>query len=276
MGFTPKDQAMSYNNTVFWSPLELQTSGQNATILAVGDSWFWYPMKGGSLINNIGDLVVGKHKILAAGNNGAEAYDYVKGKYKGACKELFRLYGSSAEALLISGGGNDFAGFNDLRPMLNANCENATSPDQCFRPGTNDDEGCLNWLMNRTYENYALLISRAIERMKPTTKIFVHNYDYAVPTGKGLMGGDAWIKPALTDAKVPLDQQQACMRFLVDGHTSVLDKLKKALPDRIVVVDSRNTLAPTDWANELHPTGGGFKKIVKQRWQPLLEQHGIA
>jgi len=267
---------MSYNNTVFWSPLELQTSGQNATILAVGDSWFWYPMKGGSLINNIGDLVVNKHKILVAGNNGAEAYDYVKGKYKNACRELFRLYGSSAEALLISGGGNDFAGFNDLRPMLNSNCQNATSPTDCFRPGTNDDEGCLNWLMNRTYENYALLISRAIERMKPSAKIFVHNYDYGIPTGKGLMGGDAWILPALVDAKVPVAQQQACLTFLVDSHTLILEKLQNALPNRIVIVDSRNTLTPADWANELHPTGAGFKKIVQQRWQPLLQQHGIA
>ena len=268
---------MAYDNTVFWSPLELQSTGQNATILAVGDSWFWYPMKGGSLINNIGDLVKAQgHKILVAGNNGAEAYDYVKGKYKGACRELFRLYGSSAEALLISGGGNDFAGFNDLRPLLNSDCQSATSAIQCFRPGEVDDEGCLNWLMNRTYENYALLISRAIERMKPNTKIFVHNYDYSVPSGKGLMGGDSWIKPALTDAKVPLAQHQECIKFLVDSHTLVLLKLQNSLAERIVIVDSRNTLAPNDWANELHPTGVGFRKIARQRWQPLLKQHGLA
>lgn len=44
----------------------------------------------------------------------------------------------------------------------------------------------------------------------------------------------------------------------------------------IVIVDSRNTLAPTDWANELHSTGAGFRKIVRQRRQPLLQQHGLA
>jgi len=31
---------------------------------------------------------------------------------------MFRLYGDASSALFVSGGGNDFAAFSDLRPML--------------------------------------------------------------------------------------------------------------------------------------------------------------
>ena len=53
------------------------------SILAIGDSWFWYPFPGGSLVNRLGKLVQSReHSILAVGHNGAEAYDYVFGKHE--------------------------------------------------------------------------------------------------------------------------------------------------------------------------------------------------
>ena len=46
--------------------------------------------------------------------------------------------------------------------------------------------------------------------------------------------------------------------------------------EHLLIVDSLGTLGPDDWANELHPKGKGFKKIVKERWTPLLKSINLA
>ena len=124
---------MSY----YWDESRMKNAGVSPSILAIGDSWFWYPFVGGSLVNNIGDIVDNKgHVVLAKGMNGAEAYDYVDGKYARSVLEALRLYGSGLSAVLISGGGNDFAGFNDMRPLLKENCSAETTAKGCFQAGT--------------------------------------------------------------------------------------------------------------------------------------------
>jgi hypothetical protein len=265
---------MKYNN-VYWSEQAMQLDQVSPDILAIGDSWFWYPFPGGSLINPIGDLLAAQgHIVYVVGNNGAEAYDYVKGKYRRPVREMLRLYGSAAKAVLVSGGGNDFAGFNDLRPMLNADCSAATTAAECFKPG--DAEGTLEWLMQRVFENYALLASRTMLVVPPTTPILVHAYDYAVPDGRGVGGGNGWLKPSLEDARVPVALHQDCIRLLIDSAQSVMAQLAASSNGRVVAVDSRGTLSPADWSNELHPKRAGFKKIAVQKWRPVLQQLGLA
>lgn len=269
---------MSLQN-VYWSHGSLSEAGKIADILAIGDSWFWYLFPGGSLINSIGDLVAPKgHNILAVGNNGAEALDFVEGKYKRAANNLLRLYGSSASALLISAGGNDFAGFNDLRPMLKDDCSTAEDAESCFVEGDRYAKGTVRWLIHRAFLSYGRLITNALSVMPPSAKIFVHNYDYSIPTGEGVFGldGRGWIKPALEDARVPDDLHQDVMCWMVDLHTAVLHELFSLMPDRIVPMDSRGTLAPDDWVNELHPKAKGFEKIAVQAWLPHLKQAGLA
>jgi hypothetical protein len=264
------------SGNVYWSKQALDRDSVTADVLAIGDSWFWYPFPGGSLIEKIGAIVAPTgHNILVAGNNGAEAYDYVNGKYKQQVKELLRLFGSTASALLISGGGNDFAGLNDLRPLLRDDCSAAADPASCFHPG--EAEGTVEWLMQRVFENYALLISRALFVLPVQAKIFVHTYDYGVPNGVGVFGGAGWLKPALDDARVPAALQQGCTRFLIDRfHNALAQLVGSSGGGRVVLVDARGTLAAGDWANELHPRPAGFEKIAEQCWRPLLQQEGLA
>jgi hypothetical protein len=264
-------------NNVFWSVTELarDLSGFTTDILAIGDSWFWYPMPGGSLISFIGDEVALKgHNILVAGNNGAEAYDYVRGKYRRQVKELLRLYGPGASAVLVSGGGNDFAGFNDLHPMLMPDCSAATTSEQCFRPG--NDEGTYDFLLEKMYENYALLLSRIFKAVPSSAKVVLHCYDYAVPDGRGMGGGSAWLKPALESARVPKALHGSCIRRLIDGAHGVMQSIAVGTGGRAEVVDSRGTLASSDWANELHPRPKGFQKIAQVKWRPVLQGLGLA
>ncbi|MCS6786425.1 MAG: hypothetical protein NZ524_05265 [Thiobacillaceae bacterium] len=266
---------MKYEN-VYWDWPSMQNDDHYPTILAIGDSWFWYPFPGGSLLNPLGRIVAKKgHYILALGNNGAEAYDYVYGKYRRSVKTALRLHGKDLSSVFISGGGNDFAGFNDLRPLLNDDCSSAENAAECFKPG--EDEGTLNWLIRRTAENYRDLIGRILASSNTRTTIVMHNYDYAYPSGRGIFGKrGAWLKPALDDAKVPNELQHECIKHLIDRITVELKNITEIDDKRIFLIDSTKTLTASDWANELHPKPSGFKKIALQRWRPVLENIGLA
>ena len=78
------------DGNVYWDATSMQIDQVYPSILAIGDSWFWYPLPGGSLINQLGPLVASKgHFIFALGNNGAEAFDYVYGKYGRPIRKRF-------------------------------------------------------------------------------------------------------------------------------------------------------------------------------------------
>lgn len=266
---------MKFEN-VYWDWPAMQADGHMPSILAIGDSWFWYPLPGGSLVNQLGRLVAKKeHTILALGNNGAEAFDYVAGKYEAAVSTALKMHGPALSAVFISGGGNDFAGFNDLRPMLKPDCSSAPDGASCFLP--DDEHGTLRWLMRKTAENYSLLLRRILDRCDANIQVYVHNYDYAIPNGKAVFGHDgAWLKPALDFCRVPEDKQGECMKSLIDAFTDMLKGIQALYPQQVVLVDSRGTLVSDDWANELHPKPKGFKKIAVERWLPRFIEHNLA
>ncbi len=141
---------MNFEN-VYWDAGWMQNDHRSTSILAIGDSWFWYPFPGGSLLNQLGRVVAPQqHTILAIGNNGAEAYDYVHGKYKTLVRTALQHHGAGLSAVFLSGGGNDFAGFNDLRPLLKDDCRKFKTAAGCYRPGV--EERTLAWLMKKIAE----------------------------------------------------------------------------------------------------------------------------
>lgn len=258
---------------VYWDERRMTDDNVFPSILAIGDSWFWYPFPGGSLINVLGPMVASKgHTVLALGNNGAEAFDYVHGVYKRQVKTALKHHGAALSAVLISGGGNDFAGFSDLRPLLKLDCSNAQTPDECFEPG--NEEGTLEWLMRKTLESLGLLIWRVFAEVPASSPVLLHNYDYTRPDGRGVFGVP-WLKPALDDAKVAPPLQAGCIRHIIDRFTAMLQTLASG-SDRIIVIDGRGTLDDTDWANELHPKPKGFRKLAKQKWLPKLQERGLS
>lgn len=256
----------------FWDRNAMEREGANPTILAIGDSWFWYPMPGGSLVNNIGELVKSSgHVIYARGMNGAEAFDYVDGRYADDVREALRLYGKTPaadgiEAAFISGGGNDFAGLQDMLPLLKADCSTENAPAGCFREGA----GGLAEFLDRMDKYYRRLIGLIYTHTAPGCKILMHSYDYANPDGKAVIGDKGWLKPALDQARVPAALQAACIRHLIDSFHAMLEQIVLTDPANLVLVDGRGVLKPNEWANELHPNGTGFRKIAEQAWKPAL------
>ena len=274
---------MQYAN-VYWDATLMQSDGNYPSILAIGDSWFWYPFPGGSLLNYLGDMVATReHVILAYGNNGAEAYDYVHGTYSRQIRTALDLYGSSLSAVFLSGGGNDFAGINDLRPVLGDNCVACTTAEACFRDGA--QKGSLDWLLEKVSDSYIALINQIIgatwrtaeESATGATRIIVHNYDYAFVSGQGIFGPDSspWLRPAFEAARVADGLRDACMRIVIDRFTAMLQEIVARYPGRVMLIDSREALQRADWANELHPTPAGFRKIAA-RWLPVLRDQRLA
>lgn len=257
----------------FWWDERLmnEQNSQAPTILAIGDSWFWYPFYGGSLIDKLGEVVRSKgNTIYAKGMNGAEAFDYVDGKYAKQVEEALRKYGSSLQAVFISGGGNDFAGFADLRPLLKSDCSAESIASGCFvnSPG-------LDTFLSSIDHFYRRLVGTIHASTPPSCKIILHTYDYAIPDGRSL-SGKSWLKAALDDANVPRNLQDDCVRLLIDRFADVLSSICRSDPSSFMLVDSRGTLDGSGWANELHPTPDGFRKLAYQSWRPVLRDAGLA
>ncbi|AEG94050.1 SGNH/GDSL hydrolase family protein [Ramlibacter tataouinensis] len=256
----------------FWDErLMNETESRAPTILAIGDSWFWYPFYGGSLINYLGQAVKSKdHFIFAIGMNGAEAYDYIDGKYARQVREALKGYRNKLKAVFISGGGNDFAGFADLRPLLKSDCSQEDDPQACFaaKPGLDEFFAAVD-------DHYRRLVGLIHASTRSDCVVVMHTYDYAIPNGRGVFG-DSWLKPALDDAKVKPHLQQECVKLLIDRFAEVLESICESDPEHFRLVDSRGTLAPEHWANELHPTPQGFQKLVKDQWRPVLQEAGLA
>jgi hypothetical protein len=259
---------------LYWHEPTMLAEGATPSILAIGDSWFWYPLPGGSLATSLSRIVgPHQHTMLAFGNNGAEAFDYVEGVYAAVIDRAIDRYGTSLSAVFVSGGGNDFAGFNDLRPLLGTNCSACGDADSCFNHG--DGPGTIEELFGRVRRYYVELIDRVAASVPAAARIFVHNYDYALPSGVAVIGEKAWLRPALLSAKVPSGLRPECVRYLIDQFSLRLAELETLYAGRVLFIDSRGVLEPADWANELHPRAAGFNKIARERWRPRLAAAGL-
>jgi len=262
-------------DNIYWHEPLMRNDGAVPSILAIGDSWFWYPMPGGSLANALARLVAPRqHTILTFGNNGAEAFDYVDGVYAPPIAAALERYGTGCSAVFISGGGNDFAGFTDLRPLLGVDCSNCGTEDECFNHG--GGMGSVEALFDRVQQSYIQLVDLVAANVPASARIFLHNYDYALPSGKAMIGSKAWLKPALVAARVPAGLRAGCVRYLIDRFSERLADLELRYGGRVIFVDSRGTLRPDDWANELHPKAHGFTRIARTCWQPALASAGLA
>jgi hypothetical protein len=257
-------------NGPVWNESLLKADGVFPTVLAIGDSWFWYPK------NN---LAIPLHKILnrrrthvmlVRGHNGAEAVEYQTGPVRAQIEsdlDVVRGYGRTLKAVFISGGGNDFAGKDDLPSLLLPDCSAKTSAESCLSPGQPGQ--LFDTVMDALQSVYDL-----VQQKIPGTPVFVHGYDYPCPNGKGFLGLGQWLQYPMDQCKVPRALHQQVVNQLIDRFADTLRSVQRAAP-HLHVVDEVTTLTPADWANELHPTPAGFNRLAKC-WRPALEAVGIA
>lgn len=242
--------------------------GSAGVLVAEGDSWFDYPL------NDILRLLEDHHgydvESVAHKGDRVEDMAYGPGQFEEFARRLEKLLRQNIvpKAILLSGGGNDIAG-EEFGMLIN----HALSPVA----GLNGQvlSGVIDERIKFAYVTILSAITRICEqRLNGPIKILIHGYDYPVPDGRGFLGGwwilpGPWLEPGFRQKGYDqLAVRVALAKRLIDRFNDML-KAIVALPQfaHVKHIDLRNTLSTgsnykRDWANELHPTFAGFKRVT--------------
>jgi hypothetical protein len=223
-------------------------------LYADGDSWFEYPLATDT-IDWIGREGTPRPAINNQAHHGDSAVERLGlAKRQRLIANLDPAHGAY-DALLFSAGGNDIAGDQFILWVLK------------YIAGTDPAHGVdrqrlasIFGVIKGAYEDL-IAIRDAYEK---DCVVFLHGYDFALPTGKGACPGiGPWLKPSLdfqgwTDATLAAG--------IVKEVLSAFDKILRQIAQQhknVIYVPTQGTLSAGDWANELHPTRDGFEKIAQ-------------
>jgi hypothetical protein len=236
-------------------------------LIADGDSWFDYPLADeipvpSDTIVQLRDLLGEKARILSLAHYGLAMTDMM-GVSKRQLLEQQLRNGDNGRfaAILFSGGGNDLVG-DQYRLWLRDAAAAGSDPSRAIDQLAMSD---VLGIVDSAYRDLFALRDAVV----PGIPIFVHAYDFARPTGKGVCDVGPWLAPSLESRgwmKGTSDPEVAKGAGIVKLMLLEVDKLMRDYAaDRgknVVYVETQGTLGPDEWANELHPTPGGFKKIA--------------
>lgn len=249
----------------------IEYNEQYPQILVEGDSWFAIPTAK-NIIKQINKL--GKFNLLNLASSGDEAIGMMNWQQK---RRLHRALEDTDneynfKALMFSAGGNDIVG-PEMWHLLKE-----------YTPGATAIE-CINNEMWHVKLTQIEMIYRELflirDNLKPELPIIIHCYDRAVPSGEAhkilwdiLKVSGPWMKPSLDKRGIDSLLHQDIVSHLLESLREMLIKLSNESP-YVHLVNSFDTLDANEWGDELHPTSQGFKKIVHQKWKPLLEELSI-
>lgn len=228
-------------------------------VLCFGDSWIWYPIPGcENLPTRFNDF--GRWEAIdfcCLGENGLE-FTNLNRQMLGQIETFLRWEAKTVDMVILSGGGNDLSGPDDLPDLI--------------KKGKSDDAG--SWIHTSNLASRIAEIEKTIRRVillrdtfsgSREVPILGHAYDYAHSTGEAVLWFSPWLKPTLDEKKVPEKLQDQVVKVLIDKlaemHVSIAADQSV---NHYYFVDTRDQLAPDDWANELHPNRIGFQKIAAQ------------
>lgn len=236
-------------------------------MLTEGDSWFSYP-----LTNNLADyveLMNTELSILRLEHNGDEAREiFAAGSEQlKTLKTYLKKY--PVDALLVSAGGNDIVAA-ELKKLLSTKTSGAAWQSAV-------KVGALTTLLDDIVAGYSRLLD-ARDALRPECVVFAHSYCYFEPTGRkatgpfGLLKAGPWMRPVLNAKGIDPDTEgRDLTRYLIDELHARLRTLAAVRP-RFKLIDMRAALPIDDvhWADEIHPSGTGFRKLAEECWRPAL------
>lgn len=251
---------------------------RRTSIVAEGDSWFVYPRKWlfagkpNNIINYLKNME--RFNLLQLASNGSEAVAMLSGDSK--VRLLQSIHRNNVDFLLFSGGGNDIVGRWDFDYFLKDRVNSKHFEDYLHK-------GRLTRRIAQITHAYEDLIDYCTAySQNPAIRIITHTYDYLVPNPQGaeFFGGlfkpdrgQAWLYPFLIEKQVPEALHAPLVRYLVDRLAECLLKLQDRHAKRLVVVDTRGLIDPTNgWLNEIHPKPGGFKNLAEEIYAEIKLQ----
>lgn len=227
------------------------------SVLAEGDSWFDYPgILGtrGSVIDHLSRKI--DTPILNLAHRGDEVRQMLALAQR---DEITRRLtdgvpgvGGAFDILLFSGGGNDLVG-DQFCIWLKQYQPGMSAKDVIDTPRLD----AVLAIVEAGYRDL-LGIRNAIS---PTTSVFLHTYDFAVPNGKGVCGVGPWLKPSLQFRQVPQPLHAGVVKEMLVRFDARVRQLAAGY-QRVYVVPTQGTLNPGEWDNEIHPDRKGFEKVA--------------
>ena len=240
-----------------------QTAGY---LLAVGDSWFDYPIH--DILTRLDDNY--GYNIESSAHRGDPIETMVShvGQLDrfARCMDKIVALGATPKAILVSGGGDDIAG-KEFGMLIN-------NIDLHPIPGWNVQviAGVIDTRIAAAYRLMLLSINSLCQKnLGRTFPILVHGYDYPVPDGRGFLGGGwllpgPWLKPGF-DEKLfsDINTTTQMMTTIIDRFNTMLQNLAQEPSfQNVTYINLRNTLSNSQanykdwWANEIHPNAGGI------------------
>ena len=247
-------------------------------VLAIGDSWFDYPITDAQLPFFVDNSIVGPGHLPALGAPPAhvlslaehgQAMTQIMGlkKQRAMIAELANpanWFTGKPDAILISGGGDDTAG-DQFALFLDPVARRL-------------DVEAYDGVMDFICAAYRKLF-RFRDFYAAGVPVFGHCYDYSMADGRGipLAFSGPWLRPAFDQFGFSEDQRLAAMREAVDRMHDRLAELAARPDNGFTLIDTRGTLRlsedpPLGYANELHPFAAGFAALARK----FAEALGIA
>jgi len=231
-------------------------------MLALGDSWFDYPLDGNSLtigttdiiaqLQTLGGIPPVIYNISHYGD--ATTAELALPKQERTIEALQDpdnwLGSGKPDAILFSGGGDDIAG-NQFCIFLNY-----------AAPGVDGlNASRFEKALGMVEASYLdLFVLR--DRYAAGVPIIGHAYDFPVPNGAHPACAGPWLLPSLQYCNWSVQEGTAIVKEALVAFYAMLNRLAADPANNFVVVPSQGLLKPSDWANELHPFPAGFRTIA--------------
>jgi hypothetical protein len=238
------------------------SGGPNSlNLIAQGDSWFDYPLPllaPSDVIAHLRSMPLSP-TILSLAHHGEAAEDMLGVRKLKMLKEQLEdvAHNGAFDAILFSGGGNDLVG-DQFRLWINDSATVDGDSAQALRDNRAAD---ILGVVQAAYEDLVAMRDKIATQENRSIPIFVHSYDFAIPSGIGVCGAGPWIKPGLDDRGWSQDDGPSIVKALLLEFDELLNSMAAHAAD-FIVVPTQGTLSAGQWANELHPTPEGFAAIT--------------
>jgi hypothetical protein len=244
--------------------------------LAVGDSWFDYPLNGNepSFVNTaiiaqltqIGDPapLVLNYALYGQATTSVLTYENQQ-KIIDAVTDPTQWVNGEPDGILVSMGGDDLVG-DQFAIYLDYE-------------GSGLDAGRFQGALDSVRASYLDLFALR-DAVLPGKPVIGHCYDYAIPNGVPALCAGPWLQPSLEFSGYDLAEGLTIVSAMIDGFYGMVSALAADAANKFVLVDTRGTLqrvsgVSSGWANELHPYPQGFMALA-EKFVPVLPKQASA
>jgi hypothetical protein len=244
---------------------------QPLDFLAIGDSWFDYPLNGNdpsfgstAIIAQLTQLgspppLVLNYALYGQATTSVLTYENQE-KIIDAVTDPSQWVNGAPDGILVSMGGDDLVGDQFA---IYLDYEGSGLDATRF-------QGALGSVRASYLDLFALR-----DAVLPGKPIIGHCYDYAIPNGVAPLCAGPWLQPSLDFSGYDLAEGLTIVSSMIDGFYAMVSALAADSTNNFILADTRGTLVrqtgvANGWANELHPYPAGFT-LLAQRFLPALQ-----